>query len=77
MRDLLQLLEEVVAQGLIDTRAWDDLPYDESDVLVPGDPSAPIKAGDTIWLRSGYHGEPVIERAYNETPITIAAEDDT
>jgi len=68
-------LEEVLAQGLVSTRHWDDLPYDDSDVLVPVNSSAPIRAGDTIWLRSGYHGAPVIQGAYNETPITIAAEE--
>jgi len=68
-------LEEVIAQGLVETRNWAQLPYAEGGVLVPRNPGAPIKAGDTIWLRSGYHGAPMIDGAYNEVPITIAAED--
>ena len=64
-------LEEVIAQGLIDAQHWDDLPYDDSDVLVPGDATAPVKAGDTIYLRTGYHGAPVIQGAYNDSPIVM------
>jgi hypothetical protein len=32
---------------------------------------APITAGDTIILCSGYHGELNLQGAYNEAPITI------
>jgi hypothetical protein len=35
---------------------------------------APVKAGDTILLRSGYHGEIYCRCAYNDDYITIAAE---
>jgi hypothetical protein len=37
-------------------------------------PNAPVKAGDTILLRSGYHGEIYCRGAYNDDYITIAAE---
>jgi len=37
-------------------------------------PNAPVKPGDTILLRSGWHGVVRIARGYNERPITIAAE---
>jgi len=37
-------------------------------------PDAPVKAGDTILLRSGYHGEIYCRGAYNDDYITIAAE---
>ncbi len=37
-------------------------------------PDAPVKAGDTILLRSGYHGEINYRGAYNDDYITIAAE---
>lgn len=37
-------------------------------------PHAPVKAGDTILLRSGYHGEIYCRGAYNDDYITIAAE---
>ncbi|MGC8885817.1 MAG: right-handed parallel beta-helix repeat-containing protein [Verrucomicrobiia bacterium] len=36
--------------------------------------NAPVKAGDTILLRSGWHGVIKIRTGYNEKPITIAAE---
>ena len=38
-------------------------------------PKAPVKAGDTILLRSGYHGEIYFRGAYNDDFITIAAEE--
>jgi len=37
-------------------------------------PDAPVKAGDTLLLRSGYHGEIYCRGAYNDDYITIAAE---
>ena len=37
-------------------------------------PDAPVKAGDTILLRSGYHGEIYCRGAYNDDYITIAAQ---
>ena len=37
-------------------------------------PGAPVQAGDTIYLRSGYHGELVIDGFYNRDFITITAE---
>lgn len=40
---------------------------------VPANPSAPVKPGDTILLRSGWHGVLSLSRGYNDQPITIAA----
>lgn len=40
----------------------------------PVDPDAPVKPGDTILLRSGWHGALRIGRGYNDQPITIAAD---
>jgi hypothetical protein len=67
-------LQEVLEANLVETRNWDQLPYDSSSQLVVKNAGAPIEAGDTIWLRSGYHGEVVIVSAYNASTITIAAE---
>lgn len=39
-------------------------------------PEAPVKPGDTILLRSGYHGEIYFRNAYNDDFITIAAQQD-
>ncbi|MCX8156684.1 MAG: right-handed parallel beta-helix repeat-containing protein [Verrucomicrobiae bacterium] len=37
-------------------------------------PGAPVKAGDTLWLRSGWHGTIRIPTGYNKEFITFAAE---
>src|SRR5690606_28348034 len=34
---------------------------------------APVRAGDTLLLHEGYHGDVAIEHAYNSAPITVAA----
>jgi hypothetical protein len=40
----------------------------------PANPNAPVKPGDTVLLRSGWHGAIRIARGYNDRPITIAAD---
>ncbi len=40
----------------------------------PANPDAPVKPGDTVLLRSGWHGVIRIANGYNEQPITIAAD---
>src|SRR5262249_53561926 len=67
-------LQSLFDDGLIETQDWPDYPYEDGMQLVPVNDGAPVRAGDTIWLRSGYHGDLVIEHAYNTAPITIAAE---
>ena len=67
-------LREVMEADLVETQTWDSLPHEPDSTLVPKNPGAPVKAGDTIWLRSGYHGDVVIRQAYNTGVITIAAE---
>lgn len=37
-------------------------------------PDAPVKPGDTLLLRSGWHGSLRIDAGYNATPITVAAD---
>lgn len=37
-------------------------------------PNAPVKPGDTVLLRSGWHGVLRIAGGYNDPPITIAAD---
>jgi len=58
-------VEQVFKQNLIQTR-------DTAGRLK--NPQAPVKAGDTILLRSGYHGEIYCRGANNDDFITIAAE---
>jgi hypothetical protein len=66
-------LQTVFDDGLIQTQDWPSYPYDPGMQLVTVNPGAPVRAGDTIWLESGYHGDLVIEHAYNTAPITVAA----
>lgn len=66
-------LQDVFDKGLVETQAWESLPYRESSRLVPKNPGAPVKAGDTIWLRSGDYGDLRIQGHYNSGLITIAA----
>jgi hypothetical protein len=40
----------------------------------PANPAAPVRPGDTVLLRSGWHGTIRIARGYNERPLTIAAD---
>jgi len=39
----------------------------------PSNPKAPVRPGDTVLLRSGWHGAIRIPGGYNRAPITIAA----
>ncbi len=66
-------LQAVFDAGLVETRDWPSYPYDPGMQLVVVNPGAPVRAGDMLWLRNGYHGDLVIEHMYNAAPITIAA----
>lgn len=66
-------LQEVIEADLVETMFWASLPYTPGATLVVKNPGAPIKAGDTLWLLDGYHGDVVITGAYNTDWITIAA----
>ena len=65
---------QTVLDTKIETQNWSSLPYQPGATLVPFHVGAPVKAGDTIWLRSGYHGAVVLQSAYNAAPITVAAQ---
>ena len=67
-------LQAVVEAHLVETRNWESLPYQPGKQLVTVNAGAPVKAGDTLWLRTGYHGAVVISGAYNALPITVAAQ---
>ncbi len=59
----------------VETRTWEGpLRYTAGQKLVPVNAGAPVKAGDTIWLRSGYYGALSIQSAYNLAPVSVAAE---
>ena len=67
-------LQEVLDMGLVATQAWESLPYEKGAKLVTKNSGAPVKGGDTIYLRSGYHGALRILGFYNTKTITVAAE---
>lgn len=66
-------IQEVLDAGKVESQAWESLPYADGKKLVPKNPGAPVKAGDTIWLKSGYHGELTINGFYNSGMVRIAA----
>lgn len=68
-----QSLQQAFDRGLVETRGWSSLPYRTDSTLVAKNAGAPIKPGDTIWLRSGSYGDLVIRGHYNTDVITIAA----
>ncbi len=59
-------VEEVIAGGLIQLCGQDGK---------PSNADAPVKPGDTLLLRSGWHGVIRIPRGFNDRPITIAADE--
>jgi hypothetical protein len=65
---------DIFENGLIESRGWDALPYKSTSRLTRKNGGAKVKAGDTIWLRSGAYGDLAISGYYNEKPITISAE---
>lgn len=67
-------LQTMFDDGLVETRDWPSYPYVPGMTLVTINAGAPVRAGDTIWLRSGYHGDVVVADAYNTAPITIAVQ---
>jgi parallel beta-helix repeat protein len=71
-----QSLQSVFDKGRVESRQWEKLPYKDGAPLVPKNPGAPVRAGDTIYLRSGDYGALEIRGYYNPDFITIAAEKD-
>jgi hypothetical protein len=67
-------LQAVIDGRRVETRSWATLPYAPGASLVTVNAGAPVRAGDTLWLRSGYHGAVVIQGAYNARRITVAAQ---
>jgi hypothetical protein len=67
-------LQEVIEAGRIETRVYANLPYDGTNAFATINPGAPVQAGDTLVLRSGFHGSLWIRGGYNERTITIRAD---
>jgi hypothetical protein len=68
-------IQEVFDARLVESQQWDKLPYAEQRKLVPRNAGAPIRAGDTIRLRSGYHGDLLVDGYYNPGNITLVADE--
>lgn len=69
-------IEEVIAHNLIKSYRYNTLPFDPlASVLIEKNSNAPVSAGDTIFLRSGEHGEIFLRGYYNLDYITIVAEE--
>lgn len=69
-----QTLQQVLDSNLIETREGAEYPYSAGMPLKEKNSGAPVKAGDTLLLGSGYHGDVLISRCYNEAYITIMPE---
>ncbi|MHB8901750.1 MAG: hypothetical protein ACYC6Y_23590, partial [Thermoguttaceae bacterium] len=70
-----QSLQAVFDKGLVESRQWEKLPYRDGAKLVPKNAGAPVRPGDTIYLRSGDYGNLEIRGYYNADWITIAAQE--
>jgi parallel beta-helix repeat protein len=68
-------IQEVFDAELVESQQWDKLPYTAQSKLVVRNSGTSVKAGDTIWLRSGFHGDLSINGHYNADQITVAAEE--
>jgi hypothetical protein len=66
-------LQEVIDSNKVETRQPAAFPYTWGQPLVAKNAGAPVKAGDTLLLRSGYHGVVAFSRMYNADWITVAA----
>jgi len=62
---------DVFNANLIESQEGASYPYKEGNALKVKNSGAPVKAGDTLILLSGYHGELSILRYYNRDYITI------
>ncbi len=67
-------LQQVIEDGLIEGKQCQSLPWTADCTMVVKNPGAPIKAGDTIRLLDGYHGEITLQDAYMDEPVTVEAE---
>jgi hypothetical protein len=66
-------LKEVIDSNKIETREGATYPYTWGNPLKDKNAGAPVKAGDTLLLYNGYHGDIRILAAYNTDFITVAA----
>lgn len=63
-------LQSVLEDNLIESQQW-SVPYKSSSTLLDKNSGAPIKPGDTLKLKPGYHGNVEVYRYVNSQYITI------
>lgn len=73
INDPWKTLQEVFENDLIETQAPAAYPYQPGTALVPKNQGAPVQSGDTLFCKTGYHGEIFFRGAYNQDFIVIAA----
>lgn len=67
-------LEAVIAANKIESLDWISKPPADGTRLVLKNTGAPVKAGDTLMLRTGYHGRIAISGYYNTADIVVMAD---
>lgn len=68
-------LQEVIEAGFIEYKRPSSYPNVPGTPLVTANPGAPVKGGDTIMLRSGYHGELTVFGMFFDQYLTVRAQD--
>ena len=68
-------LQEVLDSNKIESRMYETKPATPTTPLVPKNQGAPVKPGDTLVLRDGYHGEVYASEYYNKEYVTIMAQE--
>ncbi len=64
-------LEEIIENNIIETRMWAVHPPETNTELILKNEGAPVKAGDTIMLLTGYHGVIELVEYFNTGYITV------
>ncbi|MBF0225033.1 MAG: hypothetical protein HQK76_06215, partial [Desulfobacterales bacterium] len=67
-------LKDVFEQNKIETQKLASYPYVPETSLIPKNIGAPVKSGDTLVLRNGFHGTIYACEYYNKDYITITAQ---
>ncbi|MBN1495403.1 MAG: right-handed parallel beta-helix repeat-containing protein [Spirochaetes bacterium] len=67
-------LQDVIESGMIETMEPAVHPYTDRAVMTVKNPGAPVRAGDTIVLKSGHHGDIFIQDYFNSGYINVIAD---
>ena len=68
-------MEDVIQHDLVERRVIAEYPYVDGVSFEVANPGAPVKGGDTIVLRSGFHGEIWLRGCYLDKYLTVRAQD--